>query len=102
MKITRSKLRKIVKEALLKEVDQKDPEEATRAYKAREQALESVEDIRVNKLPQAKTGQEREQLKKQLQQFVNDFNAAHGEYMLAAFGDKSAMEDYVKGTAKGP
>ena len=102
MKITRSKLRKIVKEALLKEVDQKDPEEATRAYKAREQALESVEQIRVNDLPKAKTGQEREQLKKKLKQFVDEFNAAHGEYMLAAFGDRSAMEDYVKGTAKGP
>ena len=60
MKLTRSKLRKIVKEALLKEVNQKDPEEATRAHKARAQALESVEDIRVNKLPQAKTEEERE------------------------------------------
>ena len=80
----------------------RDPEQATKAKRVMDRALDDIESIRVNLLPKAKSPEDQERLRKKLAELIADYQEANGQYMFHAFGDERAMRAYVDGTARTP
>ena len=86
----------------IQEAMERDPEQATKAKRVMDRALDDIESIRVNLLPKAKSPEDQERLRKKLAELIADYQEANGQYMFHAFGDERAMRAYVDGTARTP